>query len=151
MSNKIDKKLSNILGRAALEPGVNHLAMKMLRRYAMNFEVMHKSRDGVHFGEEVKKLCYPESYTRYIETHTDMQTGRTKSSFSVEALEITMRDPEWNNFVAKLNNLVSQIVRAYWNEMNKAILGHLKAEKRLQAKSMTNAAQAAQTQSPTGS
>ena len=151
MSNKIDKKLASILERAASEPGIGHLAMKMLRRYAMNFQVMHMSRDGVHFGEEVKKFCYPDSYTKYIDTHTDMKTGRPKSSFSVEALEITMRDPEWNNFVAKLNNLTRKIVHDYWYEMNKAVLGHLKTGKRLQAKSMTNAVQATQVQSPTGS
>ena len=128
MSNKIDKKLSNILGRAALEPGVNHHAMEMLRRYAMNFEVMHMNQFEVEFVEEVKRYCAAESYTRYKDLHTNMQTGRLKSSFSSEVLNALHSGPEWDNFDEKINSFISsggETISLLWDEMNWTILKHL--------------------------
>lgn len=128
--------------------------MEMLRRYAMNYEVMHKNQFEVNFVEEVKRFCVPESHTRYKDFHTDMQTGKPKSSFSQKALNARRCDPEWDNFDEKINSFMSyggKTIWLLWEELNEAILKHLNAEKWFPAKLMTIAAQSTQTQSSTGS
>ena len=47
MRTELTKKISNVMGRAAVDMHVGPKAMEMLRYYAVDYEYMHGNKEGI--------------------------------------------------------------------------------------------------------
>jgi hypothetical protein len=129
MNTKLTKTIANILGRAGVDHQVGPKAMEMLRYYGVDYEYMHGENGGADFAESVLHFAVPPNDTQDVMSQWDGQKPKVrKGPYASATHEMQCRIFEQNIF-----NLTGGPVRTYWYELNRAILKHLKARRKVAA------------------
>lgn len=122
MTTKLRNTIANILGRAAVDHRVGPKAMEMLRYCGVDYEYVHGQGGGADFDQSAERFAISLDDMQEVMRQWDGERPQVlKGPFDSATHEMQCRILEVNFF-----NLTSVPVKAYWYELNRAILKHLK-------------------------